>query len=170
MNSTAQKGKKTYRKATPEEEKILEEEGMIKKGMQCPRCDRVIDYIRVDEIESIDDKTGEIKKHLYYYAGHKVKNEKGQTTVIYHYLGSLAYDYVERFNRLGLKGLIDLKRENKYLIQLLNKLSSENKFTVKDFEIMLDSIYNNIDKVAIDEDDKEIIIEKLQKILKKLKS
>jgi len=175
QNTQNQKENKqiTHRSATDEEIEILKKEGMVAPGMICPKefedgrkCGLPIDYIRVDDIE-YTDKDGNKKKHMYYYAGHK-PSKGSRKNVVYHYLGSLAYDYVERFNKLGLQGLVNSKRENEYLEKLLNKMNTEGKFTANDLEKMLNIMLFNLDKIAIDDNEKKIMLEKIKKIQEKL--
>ena len=169
INKKGENKKVSHRSATEEEIKMLEKEALIAPGMKCPRCDKIIDYIRVDEIEYVNEK-GEKKIHDYFYAGHKnvVSKKTGKKNVEWHYLGAKEYDYVERFNELGLQGLVNSRRENRYLHELLGNMTIDEKFTARDFENMLDAILFNLDKVAIDDNEREILLEKIKKIQEKI--
>ena len=96
----------------------------------CPRCSDPISYLH-KEIRYSIDKHGNEKQHIYYYAVHYQGYDKNTKKVQLRrcYLGSDAYDYVERFNNLNLAGAIKQDRYKEYLQQLANRVDQD---TIKD--------------------------------------
>ena len=176
MNSTQTKNERKNKRINKEEMEMLAKENLIKKNEQkgiyiCPReingkvCGKEIDYIRKDV------KNG----HVYFYAVHYLGTDgKGHAKLEQHYLGALKYDYVERLNKMGLHGLVDeggsvdVKRDSKYLEELMKRMVSEKEMTMNDIEKMLDAIENAMKFVVIDEEDIAKMREKMQKIMEKV--
>jgi hypothetical protein len=63
--------------------------------------------------------------HVYVYCRH-VWREGGRRRERKCYLGAEEYDYVERFQLLGLAGLTDKERFRRYMRSLLERLSPED--------------------------------------------
>jgi len=63
--------------------------------------------------------------HVYVYCVH-VYRDGGRRRRKRCYLGAEEYDYVERFQELGLAGLTDRERFRRYMRSLLEKLGDED--------------------------------------------
>ena len=94
--------------------------GKKRRAFICPRC-KEPGYLEV--------------RHrgycTYYYAYHRVR-ENGKWRVKKCYLGPESYSNVERFEHLGLRGIIDRDRYFKYSLRLLNKLSHKQLLALRD--------------------------------------
>jgi hypothetical protein len=84
-----------------------------KERFSCPRCGE-LGYI---EERRKDD-------HVYIYCVH-VKSKGKKRKVNKCYLGALNYEYVEKFNPLGLSGLHDTSRFSKYIKKLIDSMDRD---------------------------------------------
>ena len=66
-------------------------------------------------------------EHAYVYVVHR---ERGRVSKCY--LGAESYDYVERFNALGLAGLADEGRFERYAAELVARLTASQLAKLKE--------------------------------------
>lgn len=80
----------------------------------CPRCGGVGGYIERREVDG----------RFYHYFVH-VERHGGKRKVRRCYLGASRYEYVERFQNIGLAGLTDEERFERYARNSVEKLPPE---------------------------------------------
>ena len=86
----------------------------------CPRCGRkgYLEFRRR-------------KGQTYVYMHHQV-SVKGKRKHSTCYLGARAYDYVERFNPLGLRDLTDRERFYEYALRIIDELTVDQLMKLKE--------------------------------------
>jgi hypothetical protein len=70
--------------------------------------------------------------HIYIYFVH-VKSEGKKRHIHKCYLGALNYEYVEKFNPIGLSGLHDKERFSKYIKRLIDNMTKEQLVDLLDY-------------------------------------
>lgn len=96
-----------------------------KRGEACPVCHLPVDYV---ERRVVRRKVNGLERvHIYYYAGHIIKDANGNRHTKKCYLGAETYDYVARKNPgINLKGMIyGLQRYTDYIKDTLTHLDTE---------------------------------------------
>jgi hypothetical protein len=105
-------GKKARRKTEKKIRRVLGESGVGRKPQNiCPRCGEAGGYI---EKRTVNDRT-----YLYFVHQRVIRGER---IIRRCYLGAGEYKYVNRFNPIGLAGLIDRDRFTRYIEALVDKI------------------------------------------------
>jgi len=103
----------------------VENRELPKRGDTCKVCGLPIDYV---ERRVVRRKVNGLERvHIYYYAGHIIKDANGNRHTKKCYLGAETYDYVARKNPgVNLKGMIyGLQRYIDYIRDTLNTIDTE---------------------------------------------
>jgi hypothetical protein len=113
-------GRKARRKTGKKIRRVLEEGGVGRKPQNiCPRCGEAGGYI---EKRMVNDRTYLYFVHQRVFGGERIIRRC--------YLGAGEYKYVNRFNPIGLSGLIDRDRFARYIEALVDKIGVDKVMEV----------------------------------------
>mgnify|MGYP001772633034 CR=1 FL=1 len=160
------KGEKLPRKKNKiQDEKIQNEIEEIKRKLLslkfCPRpdCGEEISYI----------ETRQVGDQIYFYAvhNHGYTKDNGKTRPLLKrcYLGAYKYDYVERFNNLGLSGYVNPTRFEEYLKSLIDT----HELDIKEALRIVDMLVRKLSTKIKNEDNKIMIITELEDLIDMVK-